>query len=111
VLDHLRAVEPASLGGVVLGGVVDGMAHGERQQLLGLLRDRLAPDGVLVVHSMSPAGWDADDAPPEADLAPGRPLRPATWAHLLPSLGYAVTVHDGPSATDYLVVAVLDTIR
>ncbi len=111
VLDHLLAVEPASLGGVVLGGVVDGMAHGERQQLLGLLRDRLAPDGILVVHSMSPAGWDADDAPPEADLAPGRPLRPTTWAHLLGSLGYAVTVHEGPSATDYLVVAVLDTIR
>jgi hypothetical protein len=111
VLDHLRAVEPAALGGVVLSGVVDGMSHGERQQLLGLLRDRLAPDGVLVVHSMSPAGWDADDAPPDADLAPGRPLRPATWAHVLEPVGYTVTVHDGPSAADYLVIAVLDTIR
>ncbi|HVX22268.1 MAG TPA: hypothetical protein VHB02_13030 [Acidimicrobiales bacterium] len=111
VVDHLRAVESGALGGVVLDGVVDGMPHGERQQLLGLLGDRLAPDGVLVVHSLSPAGWDADDAPPEADLAPGRPLRPGTWAHLLPTLGYAVTVHPGPSAADYLVVAVHDSPR
>jgi hypothetical protein len=111
VVEHLLAVEPAALGGVVLGGIVDGMTHGERQQLLGLLGDRLAPDGTLVVHSLSPAGWDAEEAPPEADLAPGRPLRAATWAHFLPLLGYTVTVHEGPSATDYLVVAVLDTAR
>jgi len=111
VLDHLGAVESGALGGVVLDGVVDGMSHGERQQLLRLLGDRLAPDGVLVVHSLTPAAWDADDAPPEADLAPGRPLRPATWSHLLGTLGYSVTVHPGSSATDYLVVAVLDTPR
>ncbi len=111
VLDHLLAVESGALGGVVLDGVIDGMSHGERQQLLGLLGDRLAPDGLLLIHSLSPAGWDADDAPPEADLAPGRPLRPATWAHLLPTLGYSATVHPGPSAADYLVVAVLDSPR
>ncbi|HEX3946206.1 MAG TPA: methyltransferase domain-containing protein [Acidimicrobiales bacterium] len=111
VAEHLRAVESAALGGVVLSGVLDGAAHGERQQLLGLLDDRLAPGGTLVVHSVSPAGWDADDAPAEADLAPGRPLRPATWTHLLTPLGYSVTLHQGPSAADYLVVAVLDNLR
>lgn len=101
--DHLRAVAPAGLGGVVLSGVVDGMSAGQRTQLLGLALDRLAPEGVLVVHSLSPAGWDAESAPPEADLAPGRPLRGRTWPLALP--GCAVEVHEGPEGLDYLVVA------
>ena len=36
--DHLRAVAPAGLGAIVLSGMVDGMAGGERAQLLGLDR-------------------------------------------------------------------------
>ena len=106
MLEHLRAVEPAGLGGIVLSGVVDGMTHGERDQLLRTVGDRLAPDGILVVHSLSPSGWDADTAPPEADLSPGRPLRPGTWAHLLGTLGFDVTVGPGPSSADYVVAAV-----
>src|SRR5271163_1888713 len=54
VFDHVRAVESGALGGIVLTGVVDGMTNGERQTLLALITDRLAPDGVLVVHSVSP---------------------------------------------------------
>jgi len=107
VLEHLGAVEASALGGVVLTGVVDPMTNGERRQLLALVVDRLAPDGTLVVHSLSPAGWDADDAPPEADLASGRPLRARAWANFLPLLGFTVTVHEGPGGADYLVVAVL----
>jgi SAM-dependent methyltransferase len=107
VLDHLQAVEPAALGGLVLSGVVDGMSHGERDQLLRVAVDRLAPDGTLVVHSLSPAAWASDAAPPAADLSPGHPLRPATWSHLLASLGFEVEVGDGPSGSDYVVTAVL----
>jgi hypothetical protein len=107
VLEHLRAVEPAALGGVVLTGVVDGMTHGEREQLLRTVRDRLAPDGILVVHSLSPSGWVSDAAPPEADLSPGRPLRAATWSHLLSTLGFEAAVGGGPSSADYVVTAVL----
>ena len=81
-LEHLRAVGGAGLGGgIVLTGLVDGMATGERRQLLDLLCDRLAPDGTLVLHSLSPSGWASPEAPPEADLSPGRPLRPV---HLAP---------------------------
>ncbi|MGH9083754.1 MAG: hypothetical protein ACRDWN_10465, partial [Acidimicrobiales bacterium] len=64
--EHLAAVAPGGLGGTVLSGLVDGMTGGQRDQLLALVSDRLAPEGVLVVHSLSPAGWAAADAPPEA---------------------------------------------
>lgn len=101
--EHLDAVAAAALGGIVLSGVVDGMTAGQRQQLLARVIDRLAPDGVLVVHSLTPGGWDADSAPAEADLAPGRPVRPPAWGLLLP--GWQVRVVAGPSAQDYLVVA------
>ncbi len=108
--DHLRAVAPAGLSAIVLSGVVDGMGSGERAQLLGLIAADLAPGGVLVVHSLSRSSWDADDAPFEADLAPGRPLRADTWCHLLGEHGYAATVQRGPGDADYLVTAVRATI-
>ena len=108
VLDHLRACAPAGLGGLVLTGVVESLVPGEREQLLDLVGDRLAPDGVLVVHSLSPAAWGGDDLPPEADLASGRPLRPATWLHLLESRGFEARVRQQPGeGADYLVEAVL----
>jgi len=106
VLEHLRAVAPASLGGVVLSGVVDGMAAGERQQLLSLLADRVAPEGVLVLHSLAPAAWSSEKAPVAADLAPGRPLRPASWASVLGAAGFDATVPEPATADDYVVVAV-----
>lgn len=105
VLEHLRAVSPSSLGGVVLTGVVDGMTNGERRQLLEMLADRLAPDGVLVVHSLSPAAWDSDEVPPEADLASGRPLRARAWSTFLPLAGFEAAVSASPSGSDYSVVA------
>ena len=69
----------AGLGAVVLSGTVDGMAGAERGQLLGAIGTRLAPGGTLVVHSVTRQAWEAADAPPEADLAAGRPLRPEAW--------------------------------
>jgi hypothetical protein len=108
--DHLRAVAPAGLGAIVVSGVVDGMAGGERTQLLHLIGTTLAPGGVLVVHSLSRAAWDRDDAPFEADLAPGRPLRATTWQRLLEESGYHVTVAEGPEGDDYLVFAVKATV-
>jgi hypothetical protein len=108
--DHLRAVAPAGLGAIVLSGVVDGMASGERTQLLDLVAAKLAPGGVLVIHSLTRASWDDDEAPYEADLAPGRPLRSQTWRHLLDASGYHATVVDGPAGADYLVTGVRATV-
>jgi hypothetical protein len=104
--DHLRAVPPAGLGAIVLSGVVDGMGSGQREQLLTLVSTRLAPGGTLVIHSLTRTSWNAEDAPFEADLAPGRPLRPDTWRHLLDHSGYETSVQSGPADTDYLVTAV-----
>jgi hypothetical protein len=106
VATHLGAVAPSALGAVVLSGVADGMAGGERAALLELIGDRLAPAGVLVVHVVGLSAWQAADAPVQADLAPGRPLRPDSWRHLLEADGYDVTVEAGPVGADFLVVAV-----
>jgi SAM-dependent methyltransferase len=110
VVEHLRAVESAGLGGLVLSGVVDGMTAAERERLLDLVADVLTPGGTLVVHSLTPAAWQAEDAPVAADLSSGRPLRPRTWSHVLAAMGFAVAVHEAPDpgSGDYLVVAVLD---
>jgi hypothetical protein len=105
--EHLRAVAAAGLGGIVLSGTVDGMAGAERDQLLAALGTRLAPGGTLVVHSATRQAWEAADAPPEADLAAGRPLRPEAWCTLLEQSGYDdVVTHSGPGGADFLVVAV-----
>jgi hypothetical protein len=105
LLRHLRAVEPSGLGAVVLSGVVDAMTAGERERLLDALWDRLTPDGRLVVHSLSPSGWASPDAPLEADLATGRPLRASSWAALFERCGCEVEVAEGPEGADYVVTA------
>ena len=38
---------------------------------------------------------------PAQRLAPGRPLRPDTWRHLLDQSGYHTTVTIGPDDADY----------
>jgi hypothetical protein len=106
IAEHLHAVAAAGLAGVVLSGTVDGMAGGERAQLLSALSTRLAPGGTLVLHSVSGAAWDAPGAPAEADLAPGRPLRPDSWCRLLEQSGYDAVAQQGPDGQDYLVTAV-----
>jgi hypothetical protein len=102
-LVHLRAAGHSSLGGAVVSGIVEAMDPARRDELVRTLLDRLAGRAVLVVHSMSPAAWLAADAPADADLAPGRPLRPGTWSHLL--AGWTVEIVDGPGGADYLVIA------
>ncbi|HTZ10294.1 MAG TPA: hypothetical protein VMB72_14555 [Acidimicrobiales bacterium] len=102
---HLAAVEPGALGAVVLSGVVDGAAHGERLRLVERAVRAVGADGTVVLHSLGRARFDAEDAPPEADLVPARPYRPATWGALLGDMGMAAEVRAAPSGGDYLVVA------
>jgi hypothetical protein len=90
----------------VLSGLVEGMDSGARTQLLALAGGCLAPGGTLVIHSATREAWDAPEAPYEADLCPGRPLRPATWCGLLDQTGYEAAAQPGPQGADFLVTAV-----
>jgi hypothetical protein len=90
----------------VLSGTVEGMAGGERTQLLAAIGTRLAPGGTLVIHSVGRGAWEAPDAPFGADLASGRPLRPDTWRGLLEESGYTAAAQQGPDGSDYLITAV-----
>jgi hypothetical protein len=102
---HLQTLVPGALGAVVLSAVTEGMTSIERSRLLRLVTSRLADDGVLVVHSVTPSTWLSADAPWQADLAPGRPLRGETWCQLLKGDGYQASVQSGADGTDYLVIA------
>jgi hypothetical protein len=86
------------------------MAGGERTQLLAAIATRLAPGGTLVVHSVSREAWDSAGAPPEADVSPGRPLRPETWCRLLEEGGYEAAAQPGPGGEDFLVTAVRSSV-
>ncbi len=106
VADHLRAVAASALGGVVLSGVVESLGGGERTQLLAEVASRLAPGGTLVIHSVTRAAWESADAPFEADLAAGHPLRAESWCELLSRGGYTASAVPGPGGRDFLVTAV-----
>ncbi len=105
---HLRAVAPDALGGLVLSGVLDAMTAPERDAAIDLASRVVADGGRLVVHSLSAVGWAAEDAPVEADLASGSPLRPRSWVALLEAAGFRSEIVEGPGARDYLVIAVSD---
>ncbi len=96
VADHLWGLPDGSLGGLVLSGCVDRMEVGAQRELAATAAAKVGLGGVVVVIGTSPGAWLARrlglaSAPAggvvEADLAPGRPLHPETWAWLLASEG------------------------
>lgn len=94
--DHLGSLGEATLGGLVLSGCVDRAALSDKRQLAQLAATRLAPGAKVVLIGTGPGAWQwAASSDPallvEADLAPGRPLHPETWAHLLWRAGLEVT--------------------
>ena len=91
VLDHLEVVAPEALAGMVLAGAIQWLHPNQRHRLVTLVASRLAPDGVVVVHSATPESWTAGSSPLISDLAPGRPLHAETWAHLLADHGFRKT--------------------
>lgn len=94
--EHLETVAPGSLAGVVLDGPVQWLGPGQRDRVLDRLPDALAPGGVLVLASATPAAWARTAPPAVADLAPGCPLHPETWVSLLGEADLEVrAVHRG----------------
>lgn len=104
VVGHLAALGDASLGGLVLSGVVDRATVAHRRRLLRLAELKLAPGAVLAVVGTDPAAWSRLAGPVTADLAPSPPWHAETWAHLAGRAGLREpTVHVGEEA--FAVVA------
>lgn len=91
-LEHLRAVAEGSLDGIILSGCVDHFPVAEQRVLADLAASRLGPGGVVVVVGTAPNAWAHLTPVVEVDLAPGRPLHPETWCHLLERRGFADVV-------------------
>lgn len=89
LIDHLELVEPGALAGIVLTGSVQWLPSGDRRRLVDLLSTRMSERSVLVLQSMTPEAWSTGSSPIVGDLAPGRPLHPETWIHLLQACGFA----------------------
>jgi SAM-dependent methyltransferase len=99
-LDHLRALPPSALGGLVLSGCIDRFALGDQLELAKHAMRVLAPGGRLVVLGSHPRHWMLHGDPVTADLTFGRPLHPETWTHVIGGLGFdAVERHDGARPT------------
>jgi hypothetical protein len=88
-LDHLRMVADASLGGLVLSGCVDRLVQLRQRQLIELASAKLMAGGRLVLIGCTPDSFRRLAGDMEADLAPGRPLAAATWAHLVGRAGFS----------------------
>jgi hypothetical protein len=82
-LAHLRSIPDGALSGLVLTGLVDRVPIGTVLEITNAATTKLGPGGVLVIVSVGPATWQRALDPVVADLAPGRPLYPETWRHLL----------------------------
>jgi len=95
-VEHLSAVAEGYLAGLVLSGCVDRLALPRQRRLIELAAAKLAPGAPLILIATHPAAWATAVPPLEVDLAPGRPLHPTTWAHLLGASRFTdVAVEDG----------------
>jgi hypothetical protein len=100
---HLRRVAPASLGAVVLRGVVERAPVGELLQLVDAAAAALRPNGVMLVCSLRDSGWRTGPTVVEADLALGHPLHPDTWCAVLPEQGFVDVSATAAGANAYVV--------
>ena len=93
VLGHLESVADEALAGLVLSACVDRLSLAERRRLVRLAEAKVAPGGMLAVIGTMPEAWERRVGPVVADLSPGRPLHPETWAHLVSQIGFADVDH------------------
>jgi len=98
-LEYLSAAQSEMFDAVLLTSVVDRLRPGAARALAQLAARSLAPGGVVVLVSARPEAAVAMD-PVAADLAPGRPLHPVTWCHLLAHSGLAELAVFEPDASD-----------
>ncbi len=84
--EHLRRLGDGVLSGLVLCGAVERLPLGGLLELVDRAEATLADGARLVIVSEHPAAMPRSVV--EADLAPGRPLHPETWQHLLEARGF-----------------------
>jgi hypothetical protein len=104
-LEYLGATPSDTLDGLLLTGVVDRLRPGAARALAQLAAGRLASGGVVVLVSARPEAAASVD-PVVADLAPGRPLHPVTWCHLLARYGLSELAVFEPDASEPDIFAV-----
>jgi len=105
--EHLEALPTGALGGLVLSGCVDTLPLAELRELAKLAGDAVAVGGRVVVIATAPESWGRGDTTVAADLAPGRPLHPESWQHLLDAAGFAESVVvPGPTSREAAVTGV-----
>ncbi len=100
--EHLGAVGPGSLDGVVVSASTVILPPEGYRELVELIGNRLATDAVWVVYSPTPEAWFGPDGGIASDLLPGRPLKAITWRHLMEAEGF--TCDEQVGEADYLVV-------
>lgn len=96
VIEHLRRLPHGALSGVVLSGVTEVLGPSERLKLVDLLSSRITAEGLVVLHSLSPAAFERIRGGVAADMSPGRPMRAETWRMLFEERGFYVDVVFGP---------------
>lgn len=89
-LEHLASVRTGGLAGAVVVGFSDRLALDAKRHLVDGLARVVEPGGRVVLLSPAPEAWRRLVGDVEADLAPGRPLAPATWSFLLAEAGFDV---------------------
>lgn len=90
VIDDPAAVAtlpPASTGLVVLAGLTDPLLPGAKVALARAALPALAEGASLAVAGRLPEQWEDAVGHVAADLSPGRPFHPDTWAAVLGELG------------------------
>jgi len=101
---HLKACAKRSLSAIVVSGVIEALDAQQRDQLIEEMDRVTGSRGVIVIHSLSQSTWADPELGPEADLAPGRPLRSSSWTTLAERHARRAEVLEGPDGRDYLVI-------
>ena len=104
-LEHLADVAPASLGALVLSGIVDRDTVNDRVAALAHARRVLEENAALVLVCAAADAFGDLANRIEADLSPGRPFAPETWEFLLAKLGFDSVASERTQEGPYLVIA------
>lgn len=104
-LDDLRAAPRDGAATLAVAGAPDVLPVPRQRELARLAAAAVGPGGTVVLLTTDPGAWRAVAGTVVADLAPGRPLHPQTWRHLLAAAGLAVTDVRGEGGATTAIVA------